>query len=213
MLELASLWTYPIKSVRAVRLSSARLGPEGIDGDRRLLVVSAANVGVTQRQQPLLATVSAVLDGRRLSLRAPGRPPLNATLPLEAGSPVTASLFGASLPLYDQGVDVAQWLTALLDAGRPSVRRLLGRPAFKLLAAPTRTRRQGGLADVAPLLVLCEVRPPRRPPRPARPTPPPAPPYPPPAPPALPPARRPPPPPPRPAPLRRVQPLAQPLAS
>lgn len=59
VLELAALWTYPIKSVRAVAQSTARLGTEGLDGDRRLLVASAANEALTQRQHPRLATVPA----------------------------------------------------------------------------------------------------------------------------------------------------------
>ena len=96
VLELAALLAYPIKSVRALPVPSARLAPEGLEGDRRLLVASAANLATTQRQQPRLATVSASIEGRRLSLRAPGQPPLNVTLPLEAGAPVTASLFGSS---------------------------------------------------------------------------------------------------------------------
>ena len=97
VLELAALLAYPIKSVRALPVPSARLAPEGLEGDRRLLVASAANLATTQRQQPRLATVSASIEGRRLSLRAPGQPPLNVTLPLEAGAPVTASLFGSAV--------------------------------------------------------------------------------------------------------------------
>ena len=87
VLELAALLAYPIKSVRALPVPSARLAPEGLEGDRRLLVASAANLATTQRQQPRLATVSASIEGRRLSLRAPGQPPLNVTLPLEASVP------------------------------------------------------------------------------------------------------------------------------
>ena len=139
VLELASLWMYPVKSVRAVAVSTARLGPEGLDGDRRLLVASAANLALTQRQHPLLATVSATLEGNRLSLRAPGQPTLNETIPLEAGKPVTAALFGSAISLFDQGQAAAKWLTALLDTGRPSVLPLLGISAYKLLAAPART--------------------------------------------------------------------------
>ena len=97
LLELAALLAYPIKSVRALPVPCARLAPEGLEGDRRLLVASAANLATTQRQQPRLATVSASIEGRRLSLRAPGQPLLNVTLPLEAGVPVTASLFGSAV--------------------------------------------------------------------------------------------------------------------
>jgi uncharacterized protein YcbX len=156
VLELAALLTYPIKSVRAVGVPTARLGPEGLEGDRRLLVASAANLAITQRQHPRLATVTASLEGSWLSLRAPGQPPLNVTLPLETGAPVTASLFGSPVQLFDQGREAGRWLTALLDAGRPSLLPLLGMNAYKLLAAPARTRRTGGLSDLAPLLVMCE---------------------------------------------------------
>ena len=85
--------------------------------------------------------MTASLEGSWLSLRAPGQPPLNVTLPLETGAPVTASLFGSPVQLFDQGREAGRWLTALLDAGRPSLLPLLGMNAYKLLAAPARTHR------------------------------------------------------------------------
>ena len=72
VLELSALWTYPIKSVRAVGVPTARLGAEGLEGDRRLLVATAGNMAITQRQHPRLATVTAALEGRALTLQALG---------------------------------------------------------------------------------------------------------------------------------------------
>ena len=156
VLELAALWSYPIKSVRAVGVPTARLGSEGLEGDRRLLVATAGNMAITQRQHPRLATVTAGIEGSLLTLQAPGQPPLNVTLPLEAGTPVTASLFASPVQLFDQGREAGRWLTALLDADRPSLLPLLGMNAYKLLAAPARTARAIGLSDLAPLLIMCE---------------------------------------------------------
>lgn len=72
-LHVAQLWRYPVKSMAGERLRAARLGEEGVDGDRRWQVRDATGRVLTARRSPGLlshrATVGPdgepLVDGRR----------------------------------------------------------------------------------------------------------------------------------------------------
>lgn len=49
---LAQIWRYPVKSMKGEPLTTARLGPNGIDGDRALQVVDGRGHVVTSRTRP-----------------------------------------------------------------------------------------------------------------------------------------------------------------
>lgn len=61
-MRVSQLFVYPVKSCRAVAVDQATLGPLGLEHDRRFAFVGADGRAVTQRDQPLLATISATLD-------------------------------------------------------------------------------------------------------------------------------------------------------
>lgn len=69
-MRVAGLHIYPIKGCRGVALEQAMLGPRGLAGDRRWLIVDTAGRGLTQREHPVLATIVPVptADGLRLEL-------------------------------------------------------------------------------------------------------------------------------------------------
>ncbi|APX94077.1 MOSC domain-containing protein [Halomonas sp. 1513] len=60
-LRLAGLFRYPIKSTAGEALSAAWAGEEGLDGDRRYMVVRPDGVFVTARSHPQLQRVSTTL--------------------------------------------------------------------------------------------------------------------------------------------------------
>jgi uncharacterized protein len=62
------LYAYPVKGCRAVALESAALGPRGLEGDRRFAFVDADGRAVTQRDQPLLATIRPVVGEETIRL-------------------------------------------------------------------------------------------------------------------------------------------------
>ncbi|MFI6980198.1 MOSC domain-containing protein [Embleya sp. NPDC050154] len=72
MHHLASLHVYPIKSARGIDLSEAVVKPWGLADDRRWMLVDETGRFVSQRKQPLLATVTVrqEADGR-LAVSAP----------------------------------------------------------------------------------------------------------------------------------------------
>jgi uncharacterized protein YcbX len=71
-LRVVSLHFYPIKGVRAVDVARTHLTPQGLDHDRRWLVVDPNGMFLTQRVNSLLATIIAIPTGNGLKLSAPG---------------------------------------------------------------------------------------------------------------------------------------------
>jgi len=68
-MRVGALYVYPVKACRAVALDVAALGPLGLEHDRRFAFMGEDGVALTQRDQPLLATVcpSVEADAVRLS--------------------------------------------------------------------------------------------------------------------------------------------------
>jgi hypothetical protein len=117
---LSSLYRYPVKSGRAEPVGEARLTPEGLEGDRRFVVVSAADgTHRTQRELPRLAILEATVDSAAdvLRLRA-GAGGVNVSISREGAQAKAASLFGAPLRLADQGDIAAAWLSSWLASSR-----------------------------------------------------------------------------------------------
>ncbi|MGQ0545587.1 MAG: MOSC domain-containing protein [Betaproteobacteria bacterium] len=68
MMRVAALFAYPVKSCGAVPLDSAVVDGLGLEADRRFAFVDRSGRALTQRDQPLLATVRAALGANALHL-------------------------------------------------------------------------------------------------------------------------------------------------
>jgi uncharacterized protein len=68
VMQVAELWRYPVKSMRGERLASARIGVDGVDGDRLVHVRQGDGRVVTSRFRPALLGLSGTLgpDGEPL---------------------------------------------------------------------------------------------------------------------------------------------------
>jgi len=60
-MRLAGLYIYPVKSLAGMSVERVRLSRRGLEGDRRWMIVDRDGVFVTQREEPLLGTLSARL--------------------------------------------------------------------------------------------------------------------------------------------------------
>lgn len=69
---VASVFVYPVKGCRAVPVAEAAVEPWGLVGDRCWMVVDANGFGLTQRQQPALARITAALRDKGVELVADG---------------------------------------------------------------------------------------------------------------------------------------------
>jgi uncharacterized protein len=153
--EVSALHVYPVKSLRGTGVREAVVEPWGLAGDRRwMLVDTATQKAVTQREEPRLALVGARLapDGGLL-LSAPGRPPV-AVAPPVPGPLETVRLFSDKIDVVPAGGAADDWFTRYLDGtavrlvylDEPAVRRPVD-PGFALPGDTV------SLADGFPLLV------------------------------------------------------------
>lgn len=92
-MRVAALYAFPVKSCGAVALDEAALDALWLEHDRRFAFVDAAGHALTQRSQPLLASVRPALEAQALRLDFGGLAQL--AIPLQAfGQSVTVELWG-----------------------------------------------------------------------------------------------------------------------
>lgn len=111
-MHVSSLHIYPIKGCRGHSLPSAAFDALGFAGDRRLMLVDASGHFVSQRDEPLLATITPELDGARLTLRAAHAQPF--VLEIDpAGLTRGVTIWGSQLQAIDQGERAADWFAGV----------------------------------------------------------------------------------------------------
>ena len=114
MITLSALHIYPIKACRGHAGQEAFVERRGLAHDRRLLIIDAQGIAVTQRDNARLALVLPELDGESLGLSAPGMPVLN--LPLTETGPMRSVTVwdDSGIQAVDQGEEVAGWFSTYL---------------------------------------------------------------------------------------------------
>ena len=150
--RISSLVIYPIKGGAGIELAAAKLGPQGLEHDRRWMVVEPSGRFITQRETPRLALVGAT--------------PLGSGLAMRLGD----ATHEVRLPPRPLRLSVSVWgdeVEALLapEAVSAELSEFLARPV-KLVRFPDDAVRpcdpdyapagsQTGFADGFPLLVTC----------------------------------------------------------
>src|SRR3954464_13147367 len=82
-MHVSALHIYPVKSCRGLTVPSAEVDDHGFVGDRRFMVVTAAEgMFLTQRAHPRMALIETSLTSTSLFLSSPGRGAV--TVPLDA---------------------------------------------------------------------------------------------------------------------------------
>jgi uncharacterized protein YcbX len=113
---ISRLWIYPVKSLGAVALDSARITPAGsLVGDREWIVVDAEWRMLWQGNIPRMTLVGVALEPEGLLLTAPD----GASFSLDRqhdGMAVEATMYGHSFAGVDAGDAAAAWLSAALGA-------------------------------------------------------------------------------------------------
>lgn len=131
--EVAGLFSYPVKGLRAVTHASATLLTSGLRHDREWMVVDTRHTPalfLSQRECPLMATLSATTteeDGLVLAtddsvLRVP-TPAGTALLKVKVWSHETVAL--------DAGDEVSEWLTTKLGMPRGALRLVRFHPDMR----------------------------------------------------------------------------------
>jgi uncharacterized protein YcbX len=111
--QVASLHIYPIKGCRARAVSTVEIDRLGLVGDRRLMLVDADGVFLSQRADPQLATIAPELDGPMLTVHHEGIAPL--ALELDPDGPIRAvRIWSSAVDAVDQGDAAAAWFSSVI---------------------------------------------------------------------------------------------------
>ena len=121
MITLAALFTYPVKSCRGTEHRGVLLEEAGLAHDREWMFVTPGGRFLTQREEPRLALVDAVVQHGQLTLSADGAGQVCVPLGF-AGSPGEVTVWRDRVNAFDQGDEPAAWISALLGRDARLVR-------------------------------------------------------------------------------------------
>ncbi len=128
--RLTGIYRYPLKSTRGEALSSARVEPWGLSGDRRWMVADGDGETVTARELPRMLLIAPELTADGIWLRAPDLEPLFVATPQDAATTVSVhkgTPFQASLGTAEAGAWLSEHLgveVQLVYTDDPTRRRL-----------------------------------------------------------------------------------------
>lgn len=111
---VTGICVYPIKACGAVRLDAARVLPQGLDGDRRYMLVGADGRFVSQRTHPILAQVRCTLGEEEIGAAVPGLSPLTLPRRFEGTQHLSANIWRDQV-LGTIHADGSAWFSAFLS--------------------------------------------------------------------------------------------------
>jgi uncharacterized protein YcbX/ferredoxin-NADP reductase len=151
MIRIQSLHLYPLKSGSAIDVLSARVEPEGLAGDRTMMVTDLSGECLTSRKLPALLTLHCLTDGDEVILMGPdARPSVFSRMALRPTGNVAARVWGDEVAVLDAGDQVADWLSRFLGHSCRLV--LKGPQTYRPLAL--KPGHVVSFADTAPLLLI-----------------------------------------------------------
>ena len=148
-MNVSAINVYPIKSLRGSALEETVVCSYGLEHDRRWMLVDPAAHMITQRECPLIATLTPRVEARDLRVAAPGRGDI--FVPHDAASwtdnEVVVDVWGHSYV----GVAAASSINRELS-------ELVGRPCqlLSIRADVFRTKRDVAFHDDSPILIISE---------------------------------------------------------
>lgn len=113
--RIASLFLYPVKGARGLALDAATVATTGLVaagiGDREWMVVDEDGRFVTQREIPRLALVVPAIHDGVLTLGTPDDPGVGVALARDRGAARAVTVWRSHVRGFDEGDDVAAWLS------------------------------------------------------------------------------------------------------
>jgi uncharacterized protein YcbX len=154
--HVSGLFIYPVKSCRGHSVTSAELDDHGIIGDRRFMIVAAADgMFLTQRSHPRMALIETTLTKGTLILSSPQRSEV--TIPLDASfGQRRVTVWKSTVNADDCGEEAAEWLTGFLGLPLRLV-RMGGTYQRPMLKAAAQAGDVVSFADSCPFLVISEA--------------------------------------------------------
>lgn len=155
-MRVSGLHLYPVKSCRGLAVDSAEADEFGFIGDRRFMVVHAADgLFLTQRAHPRMALIETTLTRDTLILSSAGQGKV--TIPLNAShGRRQVTVWKSTVTADDCGDEPAAWLSRFLGGTLRLVKMgaAFQRPMLKSAARPGDVVT---FADAEPFLVISEA--------------------------------------------------------
>ena len=112
-MRVRDLYVHPVKGCRAVAVDAAAFGPLGLEHDRRFAFVGPDGLALTQRDQPLLATIRPSIDKDSIRLDFGGLD--EATIGFDAfAQPARVDVWGNPVPGHAAPLDLVAQATSYL---------------------------------------------------------------------------------------------------
>jgi hypothetical protein len=156
MPEILEINIYPIKSCRGVSVETAIVGPRGLQGDRRYMLVDAKGRFLSQRQHPRMAQIAVTPAEHELLVNAPGRPSLSLPREMSGSRLCEVKVWRDTLEATLADAAVNHWFSAFLgfDCGlvymADTQHRAVGNAAAEF-------DDEVSFADGAPLLLISQA--------------------------------------------------------
>jgi uncharacterized protein YcbX len=156
MPAVSEIHIYPIKSCRGVSVDAAVVGPRGLEGDRRYMLVDAKGRFLSQREHPRMAQISVAFGEHGYAVTAPGQVQLSLPRELPVTRECEVRVWRDTLvaALADAGVN--RWFSDFLgmDCGlvymADTQHRAVGNPAAAF-------DDEVSFADGAPVLMISQA--------------------------------------------------------
>ncbi|PJG57731.1 MOSC N-terminal beta barrel domain-containing protein [Aeromonas cavernicola] len=152
MPTLASIHLYPIKSTAGMALPRAFVSEEGLQGDRRYMVIKPDGTFITARTHPQLQQVVATPITGGLQLRYPGLPPLTLLQADFTLTPQTTSVWQDHFDALRTHASADRWLSQVV--AEPAHLLWLGEQSDRFRE---KTGTRVSFADGYPLLLISQA--------------------------------------------------------
>jgi hypothetical protein len=117
---LTGIYIYPIKSCKGIALQKAKVGPYGLENDRRWMVYNTeTNRFCTQRTMPKMALIAPTFEGENMCLNFPEMPTMKVPISgkRQKQEPIVSDIgiWKDNVRGVDEGDDVAAWISNCLN--------------------------------------------------------------------------------------------------
>ena len=125
MVQITDLFIYPVKSLKGISLNTSETSLRGLKFDREWMITNSGYEFITQREIESMSTIEVSIDSDALTLSLKNN--TKHTIPLDSikSAPIKASVWGDNCDAYDEGDDVALWLTSMLGQYKGKSLRLV----------------------------------------------------------------------------------------
>lgn len=117
-MHVSELYIYPIKSCGAIACQNIRVTPNGLAGDRQMMLVNPQGQFMTQRDYPQMTKVRVNLTAETLTLEYENFDPFVLQPTLE-GKLQPVQVWRTQTLAIDQGDPVAEWFQSVLQLDHP----------------------------------------------------------------------------------------------